>query len=110
MALIKHVIAFSPKFFARAATEAQKRHIKRSCPTNSVLRQLSRQPTPSSAFSRYMKKNQNGATHTIEVWIAADIQPYKVFSWYWQKRPLYSVKDLQNSIAVSLQMIFFLKV
>ena len=110
MALIKHVIAFSPTFFARAATEAQKRQIKRSCPTNSVLCQLSRQPTPSSVFNQYMEKSQNSATRTIEIWIAADIQPYKVFSWYWQKRPLYSVKDLQNSIVVSLQTIFFLKV
>lgn len=56
-------------------------------------------------FSWYKVKNPNSTTPTIEVRIAADVQPHKVLPWYRQKGPFDSVKDLEISIAVSLLKI-----
>lgn len=75
------------------------------CPTNSALIQLFRQPAVSPEFNQYTVKNQNSATHTVKIRIAADIQPHKVFSGYRQDRPFNSVKDLENNTVVSLLKI-----
>lgn len=107
-AFIKHVIAFSPKFLQELLLKLRRdktnAHAHQQC-----ARQLSRQPTLSSAFLYrpvYMKRTKTVLHVHHEIWIAADIQPAKFFPGIGKKRPLYSVKDLANSIVVNLQMIF----
>lgn len=38
---------------------------------------------------------------TIEIGIAADVQPYKVPPWYWENRTLDSVQDLRKHTDLS---------
>lgn len=73
MALMEQIIAFSPKFFARVANENQKSQIKCRMPCQQYTLQLSRHSAPSPEFSGHMVKNQKGTTHTIEIWVAADV-------------------------------------